>query len=135
MLWSQMCFLSFYLPHLLLVILQITTEASLELLRKPPLPPPPPGYDGPVLWIQVHSTLRTSISGHIPLHLMIFSVSYVRLDPLKVRSVLCEHSEPLAMAGIEQIINGGDSITGVNEWMNDGKVHRFGYMGSFLHLQ
>ena len=109
MLWSQMCFLSFYLPHLLLVlILQITTEAPLELLRKPALPPSPPGYYGPVLWIQVHSILRTSISGHIPLHLMIFSVSYVRLDSLKVRSVLCEHSEPLAVPDIEQTINVSD---------------------------
>lgn len=69
------------------------------------------------LLLCLQSTLRTSINEHNPLPQTI-SVCYVRLDSLKVRSLLCEYSEPLAMPGIEQTINISDWFS---EWTKDGK--------------
>ena len=75
-------------PHLLL-ILQMPTQAALEPFRKPDVPPSPvfPKYS------------EGLINEHNPLHPTLFSVFYVRPDSLKVRSLLCEYSEPLAVPG------------------------------------
>lgn len=64
--------------------------------------------------LSVPTTLGTSINEHIPRYSLTASL-LCATEISQVRSLVCEHEEPLALPGIGQTTNVGDRTT---EWMH-----------------